>query len=86
MTFRRLTRALGIGLLGLVLALMLAWSVLAIHFSNLPWPSLRNALASLYGLAVLGAFALLPQRGRTTQWFLATFAAVLVCPVMPNVP
>src|SRR5262245_2777175 len=76
MRIRGLIRALGIGLLALVLALLLAWSVLAIYFSNLPWQPLRIALAGLYGIAVIGAFALKERRGRTIQWFLVATAGV----------
>ena len=75
-TIRGLTLALGIGLLALVLALLLAWSVLAIYFSNLPWQPLRIAFASLYGIAVIGAFALKERRGRTILWFLVATAGV----------
>jgi hypothetical protein len=63
-------------LLALVLALLLAWSVLAIYFSNLPWQPLRIAFASLYGIAVIGAFALKERRGRTILWFLVATAGV----------
>ena len=75
-TIRGLTIALGIGLLALVLTLLLAWSVLAIYFSNLPWQPLRIAFASLYAIAWIGAFALRERRGRTIQWFLVATAAV----------
>ncbi len=78
MTVRGLAKALGIGLLAFVLALLLAWSVLAIYYSNLPWPALRVALAITFGVAVLAAFAFLPRRGRTALWFLAAYAALLV--------
>ena len=78
MTIRGLSKAVGIGLLALVLSLLLAWSVLAIYYSNLPWPPLRLAFAGLYAIAVIGAFVLLERRGRTIQWFLTATAAVFV--------
>ncbi|HZN37399.1 MAG TPA: DUF4105 domain-containing protein [Planctomycetota bacterium] len=77
MTIRGLTKALGIGLLALVLSLLLAWSALAIYFSNLPWQPVRFALAGLYGIAVISAFALLERRGRTIKWFLVATAGVI---------
>jgi hypothetical protein len=78
MTVQGLTKAIGIGLLALVLTLVLAWTVLAIYFSNLPWQPLRIAIAALYGLAVIGAFALRENRWRTIQWFFVASAGVFV--------
>jgi hypothetical protein len=76
MTIRGVLKALGIGLLALVLSLLLAWSVLAIYYSNLPWQPVRAVVAGLYGIAVLGAFARFERRGRTIQWFLVATAGV----------
>lgn len=69
-------KALGIGLLALVLLLFLAWSVLAIYYSNLPWQPTRIVCAGLYGIAWPCAFALRERRGRTIQWFLVATAGV----------
>jgi hypothetical protein len=76
MVLRGTAQVVGIALLVPVIALSLAWSALAIHFSNLPWPAVRTGAAIAYTIAVVAAFAFLPRRGRTTLWFFASVAAV----------
>jgi len=56
--------------------LLLAWTTLAIHYSNLPWPSLRNGLAGTWLGGFILAFLLLRRRGRTALVFLAASCAI----------
>jgi hypothetical protein len=74
---RRSVRWLGRAITDVLLALLLAWSVLAIWFSNLPWPGARLALAA--GFAALGVWALwLARSRRSLLIFAAAFAVVAV--------
>ncbi|MBX3026868.1 DUF4105 domain-containing protein [bacterium] len=60
----------------LIRALVLLWSTLAIHYSNLPWPWARTAAAGVFLVFGVWALWLAPRRGR---WlFAAAFAALLV--------
>ncbi|MHC4990016.1 MAG: Lnb N-terminal periplasmic domain-containing protein [Planctomycetota bacterium] len=74
---RRSARAAAVALLGLALLGIGAWCVAAIHYSNLPGGTLRSVAAGCFGLGWIAAFVLLPNRVRTTLWFLASFIAVL---------
>jgi hypothetical protein len=50
---------------------------MAINFSNLPGQAMRTIAAGLFGVGWIAAFALLPNRTRTTWWFLGAFVIVL---------
>jgi len=54
---------------------MTAWAALAIRYSDLPS---ARVLATLFVVATLLAFAVLPRRGRTLVGFLIAFALVVV--------
>lgn len=56
-------------------ALVLLWAGLAIHFSNLPWPWARNALA--VAMVAFGVWSLWVARGRWRWGFAIAFAALL---------
>jgi hypothetical protein len=75
---RKIGNYLLVSLLSIVIALMTAWAVLAIYYSNLPGEYLRISLSGLFGLATISAFVFLPKRGRTLVWFLAVFAGIIV--------
>lgn len=52
----RLLRRLGAGFKFLVQIFVVAWTTLAIYFSNLPWPALRLALAAAFAAFAIWAF------------------------------
>lgn len=60
----------------LVRALTLLWATLAIHYSNLPWASVRTGLAVLFFAFGVWSLWLAPTRLRWT--FAAAFAGVLL--------
>ena len=73
-----LSRALGRVIAGvrfLFLALVSAWGTLAIHYSNLPWPWLRTALAVAF--AAFAIWALWLSRPRRTIAFAVLFLGVV---------
>lgn len=73
-----LSRALGRVIAGvrfLFLALVSAWGTLAIHYSNLPWPWLRTALAVAF--AAFAIWALWLSRPRRTTAFAVLFLGVV---------
>ncbi len=74
--FSRLGRGLLAALWALVLFLIVAWSTLAIYYSNLPWAWLR--LTAAIAFAGFAVWALLLSRPRRTYVFLAAFLAVVV--------
>ena len=76
--FGRFATLVGIVLLVCVLLLLTTWATLAIHYSNLPGQGLRTGAAALFALGTSAAYLLLSRRGRTTLWFAAVFALVLV--------
>ncbi len=57
-----LLRWLLAGLIFLVQALVIAWTTLAIYFSNLPWPGLRLGLAVAFAVFAIWAFLLSRRR------------------------
>jgi hypothetical protein len=62
---------------GLIGLLFIAWGSLAIHFSNLPWPGLRVALAVAF--LVFGIWALWqPYRLRRVAMLVVAYGALLV--------
>src|SRR5579871_1721646 len=61
------------GLKFLVLILVIAWTTLAIYFSNLPWPEVRLGLAVVFAAFATWAFLL----SRRPRMRLAAFALVL---------
>jgi hypothetical protein len=58
----RLLRWLLAGLIFLVQALVIAWTTLAIYFSDLPWPALRLGLAAVFAAFAIWAFWLSRRR------------------------
>lgn len=70
-------RRLGGILRDAALALFLSWGVLAIHFSPLPGPAFRTALAGLFGGGALAAAIFLRKRLRVRAWLAGAGAAVL---------
>lgn len=75
-TARGIIRFAGVAILSVVIALMTAWSVLAIYYSSLPGEALRLVLSGIFAVAVIAAFLFLPRRGRTLACFLAAFCVV----------
>jgi len=72
---KRVARIVAAGIIGLVVAGMTGWAVLAIRYSDLPHAQL---LGVLFALGTVAAFAILPRRLRTLAGFLVAFAVVLV--------
>ncbi len=64
-------------LTGVAVTAMTAWAAGAIYYSPLPGAAVRATLAILFILAIVSAFALLPDRRRTLLGFLVAFAVVL---------
>ncbi|MGH7354888.1 MAG: DUF4105 domain-containing protein [Candidatus Rokuibacteriota bacterium] len=65
-------------LVGVVVAVMAAWSAGAIYYGDFGGPGLRGALAAGFVLATALAFIVLRRRRRTLVGFLVVFAAVTV--------
>jgi hypothetical protein len=65
-------------LLGLTLLVagMTGWAMLAIYYSDIQSASLRTGLAGMFGLAIVCAFALLPNRRRTLVCFVGVFVLI----------
>ena len=57
-------------------ALLLCWSTLAIHYSNLPWLWARNALAAAFLISGIWALWIAPRK-RGTLIFAAAFLALI---------
>ena len=77
--FRFLTRSVGwlIAIIGfLVKALLIAWAALAIHYSNLPWPSARLALAVVFALFAIWALWISRQRSMRAVTVVLFFGVV----------
>lgn len=77
---RRLVKALWLLLLALLLAGAAAWGALAIHYSGIRSPGVRNALASAFaivGLLTVVALALPRWRWRVFGAFLVVFAVLV---------
>ncbi|MCG3200772.1 MAG: hypothetical protein NFCOHLIN_00634 [Gammaproteobacteria bacterium] len=77
---RRIVRVLLLLLLALVLAGAAAWGALAIHYSGIRSPGVRNALASAFaivGLLTVVALALPRWRWRVFGTFLVVFAVLV---------
>jgi hypothetical protein len=73
----RWLRFFGRCLAGMVVAVLTAWAALAVFYSNLPGQLLRGGLAAGLVLAVLLAFAFLPNRRRTLVGFGVGFALLV---------
>jgi hypothetical protein len=58
----------------LLVAGMTLWCMLAIYYSDFQSLPVRAVLASLFGLATVCCFGILPNRGRTLTCFLVAFA------------
>lgn len=71
-----LRRGVASAAIAIVVVLLTAWATVALYFSNLPalWLRATASLVFLFGTA--GAFALLPNRRRTTVWFLAAVSVI----------
>jgi hypothetical protein len=63
--------------MGIVVAGMTAWGAGAIYYSPLPGETLRAALAGIFVLLTVLAFAFLPRRRRTLLGFLFAFAVLV---------
>jgi hypothetical protein len=74
---RRMVRYGGIALLGIVLALMMIWSIMAIYYSNIASEPVKVILCAVFGLAAIAAFILFPRRGRTTAGFVLVFLGIV---------
>jgi len=74
----RVARFVGAVLAAIAVAASTAWAALAIEYSDLRSPELRQALAIAFAAGTLLAFAVLPHRRRTLVGFLVAFAVVLV--------
>ena len=61
----------------LVVAVMAAWGMIAIYYSDYQNETLKTCCAGLFGIATLSAFILLPNRRRTLVWFGVVFAALV---------
>jgi len=72
-----LLRWLMAGLKALVQILVIAWTTLAIYYSNLPWPELRLGSAAVFAAFAIWAFWL-SRRKRMPTAALAVMAAVVV--------
>jgi len=79
LSLRRIVLRLAVGgAAALLIAALLSWSVLAIYYSNLPGQTLRTIVAAAFGIGTLTAFAFLPDRRRSSLWFIVAFAGVLI--------
>lgn len=74
---RRAVKALGVMAIGLSVAGMTVWGTLFLWLSNIPFAPVRAALAGLFAIGTLAAFAFAKRRLRTLAVFLAVFAALV---------
>jgi hypothetical protein len=61
-----------------IVAIMTAWAMLAIYYSDILNETLRACCAGLFGIVTICGFISLPNRRRTLLCFLALFAIILV--------
>jgi len=73
----KITTAFLVLVIALMVAVMTAWGMLAIYYSDIPDATQRTCFAGLFGLATLAAFIVLPNRRRTLICFIAAFAALV---------
>ena len=66
------------GVVALIVLLTTVWSVMAIHYSNLPAAWLRTTLAALFGVGVVALFIFVRRRLRALGVFAVLFAVVVV--------
>ena len=64
-------------IIAIIVAVMTAWGMLAIYYSDIPNVTQRTLFAALFGLATLSAFIVLPNRRRTLICFFAAFAGLV---------
>ncbi len=57
-------------------AILVLWTTLALHYSNLPWPWLRTALAVAF--AVLGVWSFFVSKSRSGFWIGATVVVAVM--------
>ena len=65
--------------IAVMVAVMTAWALLAIYYSDILNETLRACCAGLFGLATVAGFIALPNRRRTLLCFLGLFAVIAVC-------
>lgn len=70
-------RWLAVGLWRLCQVLLIAWATLAIHYSNLPWPWARTALAGVCAIFLIWALWV-SRRRKVKLAAIAVYAAVVV--------
>lgn len=64
--------------LGMLVAGMTVWAMLALYYSDIQSGPLRACLAGLFGLATVCVFALLPNRRRTLICFFTVWVLVVI--------
>ena len=60
-----------------MVAVMTAWGMLAIYYSDIPDATQRTCFAGLFGLATLAAFIVLSNRRRTLVGFIVVFTVLI---------
>ncbi|MHC4955631.1 MAG: Lnb N-terminal periplasmic domain-containing protein [Planctomycetota bacterium] len=73
----RISKALLLFVIALLVAGMTAWGTLFLWFSNLPGGVLRAAMAGAFAIGTVASFACLKRRRRTLVAFLVVFAALV---------
>jgi len=63
--------------IAVMVAVMTAWGMLAIYYSDIPDATQRTCFAGLFGLATLAAFIVLSNRRRTLVGFIVVFAVLI---------
>jgi hypothetical protein len=74
---KKFTEICVIMVIGVIVAVMTAWGMLAIYYSDIPDETLKTCFAGLFGLATISAFIVLPNRRRTLVGFIVVFAALV---------
>ncbi|MCX5903255.1 MAG: DUF4105 domain-containing protein [Proteobacteria bacterium] len=64
--------------LAVMVAVMTAWAMLAIYYSDILKETLRACCAGLFGLATVCGFIALPNRRRTLACFIAVFVLLVI--------
>ncbi len=74
---RLILKGLGIVVVGLLVAGMTAWGTLFLWLSNIPFAPVRAAMAGLFAIGTVAAFAFAKRRRRPLVAFLIVFAALV---------